>query len=139
MMPDFGILAQLSGKAPTGFETPIPDARHADYQKWISQLPANLRSTTDYDLQGAFLAGAKPAAGHLTDKFKKPNHMTFSVESQYSGRNGQVGGRWVQATDGTYTFYASPTNLKYHSAQELQDYFRQYEKKNRLVLPQEAK
>jgi hypothetical protein len=106
-----------------------------DYQDWLAALPENLRGTEDYDLRGAFLEGAKPEAGHLTDQFKKPNHMTFSSDSQYSGRNGEVGGRWEKSPDGKWTFYASPTNLKYHSAEELQDYFRRAEPGNRLVLP----
>ena len=139
MTSNFGLLAQLAGTQAPSFDSPIPEVRQKDYQKWLNQLPANLRSSADYDLQGAFLGGAKPEGGHLTDKFKKPNHMTFSTESQYSGRNGQIGGRWVNNSDGTWTFYASPTNLKYHSAQELQNYFRQYERKNKLVLPMEAK
>ena len=140
MPPHFGLLAQLAGTKPPQYDTAIPEARQKEYQQWMSQLPdENLRNTADYDLQGAFLAGAKPEGGHLTDQFKKPNHMTFSTESQYSGRNGLVGGKWVMSPDKTWTFYASPTNLKYHSAKELQDYFRRYEPKNKLVLPKEAK
>ena len=133
---DFGFLAQIAGRKPESFDTDIPAERKKDYQTWLNQLPKNLQASSDYDLQGAFLAGSKPEGGHLTDKFKKPNHMTFSTESQYSGSGGRVGGRWVQNSDGkTWTFYASPTNLKYHSAQELRDYFRLYEPGNKLVLP----
>lgn len=136
MTPNFGLLAQLAGTMPN---TAIPEPRKGEYDKWVKQLPENLRSTYDYDLPAAFLSGAKPEGGHLTDRFKKPNHMTFSNESQYSGRNGQVGGRWVDNPDGSVTFYASPTNLKYHSAKELQDYFQKYETGNKLVLPKEKK
>lgn len=139
MTSNFGLLAQLAGTKPPSFDSPIPEPRQKDYEKWRGQLPENLRNTADYDLQGAFLAGAQPEAGHLTDQFKKPNHMTFSTYSQYSGRGGQIGGRWVDNGDHTWTFYASPTNLKYHSAQELQDYFRRWERKNKLVLPKETK
>lgn len=122
-------------QSPEPFSTPIPTERMNDYQNWLRQLPENLHGTEDYDLQGAFLGGAKPEGGHLTDQFKKPNHMTFSTESQYSGRNGEVGGTWVKS-NGNWIFYASPTNLKYHSPEELQDYFRQVEPGNTLVLPQ---
>lgn len=137
-----GVLAQIATmKAPPEtYDTKIPEARQKEYQQWVSQLPENLRhGTADYDMQGAFLSGAKPEGGHLTDKFKKPNHMTFSTESQYSGRGGNVGGKWVQGPDKTWTFYASPTNLKHHSADELQEYFKQYEPGNKLVLPKETK
>ena len=135
----FGFLAQLAGKNPAEFDSKVPPERQKDYEKWMAQLPKNLQSTADYDLSGAFLSGAKPEGGHLTDKFKKPNHMTFSTESQYSGRGAQVGGRWEQGPDKTWTFYASPTNLEHHSAKELQDYFQRYEPGNKLVLPQEKK
>jgi hypothetical protein len=146
MMPDgTGVLAQIAvakaKKPEESFDTPIPAERQEEYQKWLKQLPANLQSgTADYDLQGAFMGGAKPSKNaHLTDEYKKPNHMTFSTESKYSGRGGQVGGKWVQSPDKSWTFYASPTNLKHHSAEELQEYFRKYEPGNKLVLPQEAK
>lgn len=119
------------------YDTIVPQARQTEYQSWLAQLPANLQQggSRDYDLQGAFMAGAQPQAGHLTDQFKKPNHMTFSNESQYSGRNGEVGGEWRQSGQ-RWIFYASPTNLKYHSAEELKDYFKKYEPGNKLVLPQ---
>lgn len=136
MTPTFGFLEQIAGGTPN---TEVPKERKADYDKWMKQLPENLRNTSDYDLPAAFLSGAKPEGGHLTDRFKKPNHMTFSTESQYSGRGGQIGGRWEQGPDKTWTFYASPTNLKYHSARELQDYFQKYEPGNKLVLPKEKK
>lgn len=121
------------------FNTPIPNERQQAYQQWLNQLPSNLHSSYDYDIQGAFLGGAKPEGGHLTDQYKKPNHMTFSVESQYSGRNGEIGGKWVPLPNGKVAFYASPTNLKYHSRQELEDYFKKYEPGNLLVLPPEPK
>lgn len=51
-------------------------------------------SGDDYDLRGAFKSGLTPDAttGHWPDTFKKPNHPTFSDQSQYA----QYGspGRW---------------------------------------------
>lgn len=35
--------------------------------------------------------------GHGSDRFKKPNHPTFSVESQYHPRNG-AGGQWMPSS-----------------------------------------
>jgi hypothetical protein len=91
----------------------------------------------DYDLQGAFLSNQQQASnGHFTDQFKKPNHPTFSTESQYSGINGETGGTWGQQ-NGKTVFYASPTNLKYHSPAELQSYFKQVEPDAILVLPKQ--
>ena len=139
MTPDgLGVQAQIAvQKAQPTYDTPIPPERQKDYHKWLQSLPANLRGgTSDYDMQGAFLGGAKPSKNaHLTDEYKKPNHYTFSTESKYSGKNGLVGGKWVEGPDKTWTFYASPTNLKYHTAQELQDYFQKYEPGYKLVLP----
>lgn len=51
----------------------------------------------DYDLRGAWLGGFKPGSGHGTDQFKKPNHPTFSEESQYSSAL-HPGGRWTDDT-----------------------------------------
>jgi hypothetical protein len=49
----------------------------------------------DYDIQGEFLAGRQPKPGmHGSDTFKKPNHPTFSAESQYSN-SFTPGGHWV--------------------------------------------
>jgi hypothetical protein len=56
-------------------------------------------SGEDYDYRGAFKAGATPDAnGHWVDTFKKPNHPTFSNESQYAvGPDAAKAGRWVGA------------------------------------------
>lgn len=79
------------------YNTPISAAQFAAYQAWAranGQDP--VKGKYDYDLQGAFLAGSKTGArGHLTDQFKKPNHPTFSNESQYNGIDGYVGGQWT--------------------------------------------
>jgi hypothetical protein len=72
---------------------------------------------------------------HLTDEFKLPNHITFSKDSSYS-KPEQEGGVWKKEKDGSWTFYASPYNLKNHTAEELQDYFARHERGNKLVLPE---
>jgi hypothetical protein len=120
------------------FNTAIPAEQQSAYQTWLNKLPEHQRSTYDYDMQGAFLQGAQQSGdtGHFTDQFKKPNHVTFSTESQYSGHNGEVGGRWAPNPDKSWSFYASPTNLKYHDAEDMKRYFNEVEKGNHLVLPQ---
>jgi hypothetical protein len=47
-------------------------------------------------LRGAFKAGLRPSAnGHWPDTYKKPNHPTFSVESQYAtGADRAKAGHW---------------------------------------------
>ena len=72
----------------------------------------------DYD------AGLKAGAdGHWPDTYKLPSHITFSDESVY---NDGGAGRWEQKGDQWY-FTPGPTNLKYHSIEELRDYFKNYE------------
>ena len=65
------------------YNTPIPENMMDRYKDWCNKLPINLRETKDYDLQGAFLDNQVTHNNHLSDKFKKPNHPTFSNESIY--------------------------------------------------------
>jgi len=97
----------------------------------------------DYDMRGYFRdqmeekgSFTKNAEGqHYPDTYKKPNHPTFSEESIFHGMNGHEGGRWEKNSDGSFTFFAGPTNLKNHTPDSLIDYFSKYEKGNKLVLP----
>lgn len=84
----------------------------------------------DYDLQGAFLDGELRDDGHLTDRFKKPNHPTFSNESKYSNGNG---GEWERRDDGRWSFTAGEDN--HWSHRELFDYFRDIEPDAYLIYP----
>lgn len=69
------------------------------YQAWRSKLPKNLQYENDYDLFGFWKENptwspSDPNA-HMTDKFKLPNHETFSNESMYyNGVTPGVGGYW---------------------------------------------
>ena len=105
------------------YNTAIPPDRQEEYRKWRSSLPANLNNQQDYDIQGAFLSGtgADPRS-HMTDQFKKPNHPTFSNESQYDGLSGYVGGKWTDAG-----YKPSRTNLEFRPQEKLQQYFNQAE------------
>lgn len=114
----------------------------AAFQAWRKNLPPDMQNMSDYDLRGAYKANAQEASnGHLPDTFKLPNHMTFSNESRYSTA-AQPGGIWADATPGIpddakkqWVFWASPTNLQYHSLPEMTDYFRQYEPNSTVVFP----
>lgn len=125
------------------YNTPLGAEQKLAYALWAASLPQQLQSTADYDLQGAWKGNARAAAnGHLPDTYKKPNHPTFSAESDYSGPYAQ-GGAWVAPTDPRqaeagrgYTFFASPDNLRFRSPEELQAYFRAAEPGNQVVLPQ---
>ena len=65
----------------------------------------------DYDLRGAWRADPSSLSsnGHLSDRWKKPNHPTFSSESKYSSAS-TPGGNWVGANGG-WTFVPSRWQL----------------------------
>jgi hypothetical protein len=94
------------------------------------------QDSQDYDLRGAFAqsGGAlRPGGGHLTDQFKKPNHPTFSNESQYSTPE-YPGGAWAQVGN-QWSFTPSQTNLDQHGRDKLQEYFDLREPGNLLLAP----
>ena len=115
------------------FNTPIPRNLQQEYQNWLSTLPESQRSIDDYDLAGYFMAGKRGENGiklynrsegeHFIDKFKKPNHYTFSDQSMYSKPFGFVGGRWLEGRNG----WIFEPGFNVHSREELQDYFNKYE------------
>jgi len=73
------------GSPRTAFNTPLAEGEQAQFGAWKDQNAPN-DSGQDYDLQGAYKYGLSPAEnGHWSDRFKKPNHPTFSNESQYAG------------------------------------------------------
>lgn len=71
---------------------------------------------------------------HGSDEFKRPNHITFSNESQYSTSDNQ-GGEWKKGKNGKWTFKASQANLESHTPEQMQQYFNTVEKGNKLELP----
>lgn len=119
------------------FNTPLPSNQVQAFNQWKAKYAPN-DDGSDYDLQGAFLAGVKPDAdrGHFPDTFKKPNHPTFSDQSQYNGSpDGQggtyQGGKW--GDDNSFT--PGATNLQSHSSDELNSYFKSVEPNSKLNLP----
>lgn len=96
--------ARLQTVEPTfdqaNFNTPLPAAKQIEFSNWKA-INAPNDSGHDYDLQGAFLAGITrdPVTGHMDDRFKKPNHPTFSIHSQYAtGKWKQYAGSWDKDT-----------------------------------------
>ena len=114
--------------------TPLAPHEEPQYQQWAAQSGYHpVHDTYDYDLRGAWKQGATPdARRHLTDQFKKPNHPTFSNQSQYATPGA---GKWATQPDGSYHFHAGPDNLIHHSPSDLQTYFKQREAGNKLLLP----
>lgn len=126
-------------EANESYDTPIPKNLRSAYETWRSQLPEELRSTHDYDLQGAWLENlGRPTTytglpgDHLPDFGKKPNHPTFSSGSKWHDPDmpERTGGTWKQAEDKSWDFYPGSGNRL--SDDELKDYFDKFEKGNRV-------
>ena len=78
-------------------------------------------------MRGAWQAGeGQGDNGHFTDRFKKPNHPTFSSESIYNGADGQYGGEWLNIF-GRDVFVPSETNLAQNDSEWLRKYFAEVE------------
>ena len=109
------------------FNTELTPEETANFNSWANQQPRNIDDEKyDYDIQGWWKNNQSQSLndGHLIDQFKKPNHPTFSDQSQYHGKNGLQGGTWNQLPDKSYTFTPGSTNLENFSPAELQDYFK---------------
>lgn len=91
--------ASRDSKAPSEdpgkYDTKLSPEQEAIYNDWKNRN-APKDSGADYDLRGAFAAGEEPAAnGHWVDTYKKPNHPTFSDQSQYAvGEDYKKAGHW---------------------------------------------
>jgi hypothetical protein len=116
------------------FNTQLTPPEESAYTAWAEKA-GHARDTYDYDLRGAWKSGAGQAAnGHFPDTFKKPNHPTFSTESQYNGDHGMIGGTWVE-DKGKQAFVPGPSNLHWRSPSDLQSYFKEREPNVELRLP----
>lgn len=106
--------------------TPLNPKEEKAFTKWAEKT-GKLKDLYDYDLRGFWKSGAATSEnGHGSDLFKKPNHPTFSNQSQYHTPE-TPGGNWTQTPLGQTMFTPSPFNLKNMSAPELQQYFKEVE------------
>lgn len=133
--PLSGILTE-SGMADK-FNTPIPPEKQAAYDAWVKQQSEERgrdvnQDKLDYDVQGFYLSGQGLGANaHGPDTFKKPNHPTFSNQSQY----GSGGGAWSNQ-DGHDVFTPTPENFKYRTPGALSDYWKKVEEQHGGILNQ---
>ena len=123
------------------FNTKLSPEEETKFQSWAKDTGKNPElDTIDYDLRGAWKKGAELSGnGHLTDEFKKPNHISFSDESKYHNAEAPfgkyVGGKW---SDNPKSFTPSITMLKHtHNVQQMKDYFSKHEPDYKLKLPAE--
>ena len=119
------------------FNTHLSPAEEAAFQKWATSQGRDYRNDLfDYDMRGAWKAGAGAADnGHFPDTFKKPNHPTFSDQSQYNGQSGYQGGTWSGGDDAPTTFQPSATNIRNMGVDGLRRYFGAVEPDATLIAP----
>lgn len=97
----------LEGNPGNDYNTPLTDSEEQAFEAWKAKVAPD-DSGDDYDLRGAFKAGLTPSAnGHFSDRFKKPNHTTFSDESMYARYAPDLAGHW----DGD-TYVPSPSRAR---------------------------
>jgi ribosomal protein S17E len=91
------------------YDTKLNSQQELAFRAWKQKYYPN-DSGEDYDLRGAFLVNAVPGPdGHGTDRFKKPNHPTFSAESQYASpqaASSEEDGPWNDGKQPSY--YETP-------------------------------
>jgi len=108
------------------YNTQLNPQQEKEYQAWAA---ANKRTgdVFDYDLRGFWKDGRTFAAnGHGTDRYKKPNHTTFSDESMYHGVDGNMGGQWQRSQKGV-RYLPSATVMQWQTPQDLRKYFAEKE------------
>src|SRR6266576_2181089 len=96
-----------TGTPANQYETSLSPAEETKFQDWKAKNAPN-DSGFDYDLRGAFQAGVQPDAqtAHWPDTFKKPNHPTFSDQSQYAKDRPDLAGHWEGDT-----YYPAPSYI----------------------------
>lgn len=107
------------------FNTVLSDEEENEFIDWAI-ANRRLRDLYNYDLRGAWKAlrsgsMTEDERGHLGDKYKKPNHPTFSDQSQYAKDAPGRAGSWYVGSKGTNIFSAK--GLSYDDYRYLQRYF----------------
>lgn len=112
------------------YNTRLTSAEEAQYQEW-AKSQGRENDVYDYDLRGAWkeiMSGtmSEDERGHLGDKYKKPNHVTFSTQSKYSTKE-TPGGTWEQDENGQVSYTPSDHVLRLHGKEKLKGYFENFE------------
>ena len=119
------------------YNTELTPEEEVRFQAWAKKNN-RLNDDEDYDIRGAWKelsSGTMTQAdnGHLGDKYKKPNHPTFSTESKYNNVDGYVGGSWSTSATGETSFTPGKSNI--YSTSELKAYFDKVEPGVKLITP----
>lgn len=111
------------------YNTQLSPDEESAYQAW-AKGQGREKDVFNYDLRGAWKelqsgTMSEDERGHLGDKYKKPNHPTFSTESIYNGKDGYQGGVWSR--NGNVDVYTPQHKLTPEQAKRLRLYFAKYE------------
>lgn len=118
------------------YNTALNPLEEAQFIDWATK-ENRLGDLYDYDMRGFFKNQEEFADnGHGSDKYKKPNHPTFSDQSIYSGVDGHIGGVWSLGDDGS-DVYTAPEGHAWGEP-ELRDYFDKYEPGVTLIYPKKS-
>lgn len=105
------------------YNVKLSDIGKYSFDEFMNYIKRTGRDSDDYDYEkfyddkDGYADWAKreqktPGEAHFFDTYKKPTHITFSVESIYSNpKNGTVGGEWIYK-DGKEYFKPSDFNIK---------------------------
>jgi len=125
------------------YNTRLSPEQYPKFKVWASEDPDVRNNLYDYDMQGWWLENylkgkldSQEQGAHFTDKYKKPNHPTFSVESRYSN-DVTPGGSWT-GRDGFWSFTPSKWQLQQSNyLPRLRNYFNaEYGRGiNEVILP----
>lgn len=109
------------------YNTQLTPEQEQVFQLWAANMSNKLgrnilNDLYDYDMRGAFLEGLTPDGNlHWNDKFKKPNHITFSDSSIYHNVDGYKGGHWSKDKHGSYVF--TPSDNMVYSDEDRENYW----------------
>lgn len=110
------------------YNTQLTPEEEREFQAW-AKAEGRERDVFNYDLRGAWKelksgTMSEDARGHLGDKYKKPNHPTFSNQSIYSTKENQ-GGHW--SVENGQDVFVPGRELFAAEANYLQQYFAERE------------
>ena len=118
------------------FNTSLTPDEEGRYQEWL-KTEGRKDDVYDYDTRGFWKemsnGGLGVASnGHLSDKYKKPNHPTYSNESIYK-LDGYTPGYWSKNSNGSFVFHA-PSDMEQAKKDWLVQYFKENEQGNNLLF-----
>lgn len=116
-------IVKFISKTMNKYNVRLSDIGKYSFDEFMNYIKRTGRDSDDYDYEkfyddkDGYADWAKreqetPGEAHFFDTYKKPTHITFSVESIYSNpKNGTVGGEWIYKDEKEY-FKPSDFNIK---------------------------